>query len=296
MANYSGVVLYLIDSVTVGVLPFVNAMSEPTSRPGIPWLLMLTSLCLLLFQAACDTASDDDSAPVSGETVNSIPLEEIEQSAVPTYDELESAFNSVVARDPDLLEDSPAFARAVFDEVKRLREDQYAAQLRVAASDLLKLTLAEWIVVLRDPFLTYLARDTPGLARGGARGVFPCDAELDEPFNDGKADAVRHAYWNALIAKRVADLFGVEEGLQYAEELATAHESESAGSALATRRRDMDLSNNAAGRAVFSANPEANDIQLLELIRSLRFEFVENRQAAMSQAQLADHFQQTQNV
>jgi len=63
---------------------------------------------------------DGGGSPVEPEeTINSIPVSEINRVPPPTYDALAAAFDKVVAVDPSLRQSPDRLARAVFDEVKR---------------------------------------------------------------------------------------------------------------------------------------------------------------------------------
>jgi len=227
--------------------------------------------------AGCDTGAPED------EFINGISLREIEESRLPTYVELAEAFDTVVARDAAVLENDSLLARAVFDEWNG--GGARARTSSATAVDLERLNSQERIVLLRYPGQAYLARNVPPLASSAGQQTYPCGSqpatvggdEIDA-FNADKADALRHAYWNALTAKRAADspLYTVSDALFFTALLATAHESTSVGSRLNERLRDMDLSNNAAGQRVFEQNPDATDEELQALITALSFEFVED--------------------
>lgn len=65
---------------------------------------------------------------------------------------------------------------------------------------------------------------------------------------DGNGDAFRHAYWNALMTKKLSftgRYVSVAHGSNLAEQFATAHETER--TSLAAK---MDLANNASGRKI----------------------------------------------
>ncbi len=85
--------------------------------------------------------------------------------------------------------------------------------------------------------------------------------ELDGEHN-GEGDAFRHAYWNALMTKRIgADIAGA---------FATAHET---GSTNPEAEQMMDLHNNEIGRRIALENPEATDAELSRLVlRALQTE------------------------
>lgn len=74
-------------------------------------------------------------------------------------------------------------------------------------------------------------------------------------LHNGRGDAFRHAYWNALMTRHLTSFF--------AELFATAHE-DSPGQPAAERA--MDLHNNAEGRRIGMVNPGATDAQLAALV------------------------------
>lgn len=73
--------------------------------------------------------------------------------------------------------------------------------------------------------------------------------------NEGHRDAFRHAYWNALMTH--------EYGRGWTSTFATAHEGipDNPGN-----REAMDLYNNAVGRSIAAAHPNATRAQLAELV------------------------------
>src|SRR5690606_9703759 len=90
---------------------------------------------------------------------------------------------------------------------------------------------------------------------------------------DGEADAFRHAFWNALMVKKV--------GYYPAADFATAHETGRGYNDPERNEYDpvavkMDLHNNEAGRiialAILSSNPKATDQQLADAIEQARSE------------------------
>ncbi|MGW0251372.1 DUF6973 domain-containing protein [Nocardia goodfellowii] len=76
---------------------------------------------------------------------------------------------------------------------------------------------------------------------------------------DGHADAFRHAYWNALMAK--------EMGQDWAKNFATAHERIDDPNATHASSEAMDLHNNEIGRRIQAENPNASAAELKELVR-----------------------------
>jgi|GEM_PF-2374796 len=225
-----------------------------------------------------------DSPTGPGVAINGIPVSEIERVPPPSYDALSAAFDRVVAADPTLRQSSPRLARAVFDEIKRqgasaARRERAPDVAAAGVGVLLQLTWDEWKVLIGDPLSGYAARNAPGLANLAGQSTFPCDAPTG--YRDDRADAVRHAYWNAVMARRIAAEYGVAQALAFTEKFTTAHESGITDqSPLADRRaKAMDLSNHAAGRRVFMENPSATEDQLLQLVLALPFVYVEGSDA-----------------
>jgi hypothetical protein len=76
-----------------------------------------------------------------------------------------------------------------------------------------------------------------------------------ESAQGNTADAVRHAYWNALNSRIV--------GREMAAEIGTAHEMTTGNYAA---DEAMDLWNNQVGRAIAAENPGASRGELLQLV------------------------------
>lgn len=81
------------------------------------------------------------------------------------------------------------------------------------------------------------------------------DRFTPEDQNDNHNDAFRHAYWNALMARRF--------GQDWTENYANAHEGIPGNSEI---REAMDLYNNAVGRRIAAENPDASDEEIANLI------------------------------
>lgn len=95
------------------------------------------------------------------------------------------------------------------------------------------------------------AKDIQDHAVAEAQRLF---GDTASTLEDGRGDAFRHAYWNALMTNR----FGEE----FAEQFATAHER-TAGAATA---HAMDLHNNEMGRSIAAAHPHAGPQELSCLV------------------------------
>lgn len=96
----------------------------------------------------------------------------------------------------------------------------------------------------------------PDPQQGDIPDHIPTDRQGEWIGNDGHRDAFRHAYWNALLAKKF--------GGQWAEQFTTAHEALPGNPGT---REAMDLYNNKIGREVYANNPGASDEELANLIQ-----------------------------
>jgi len=90
-----------------------------------------------------------------------------------------------------------------------------------------------------------------------ARHALNTTAQLfpGESLHNSRADAFRHAYWNALMTQTF--------GADYAQAFTTAHESSPDS---IREEQFMDLHNNAVGRAIGSANPYMRPEMLQKLV------------------------------
>lgn len=79
--------------------------------------------------------------------------------------------------------------------------------------------------------------------------------DVSKGAEDGHQDAMRHAYWNALMVGRF--------GLEWTERFATAHERIPGNPA---DKEAMDLYNNEVGRQIAVDNPDASTEELAELV------------------------------
>ena len=237
-------------------------------------------LALTLSLAGCggggSAPASEPTQPVTDAPIGPIPAAEFATVPPPTFNQVIAAFRTVTTANPTLLVDEPALSRALFDEVRRSmvgagastaagRAEASAAvgpATRLAVFDLnSKLTLEEWKVVIRSPLNSARAANTIEASAQAAIDRMPCDADVG--YLDGKADAVRHAYWNALMTRRTSAAF--------AEAFATAHEIGSTNTPAATA---MDLHNNAAGRALAQRFAAATEGELLELLLQQAFTLV----------------------
>lgn len=258
--------------------------SRPRQRRTARWLHALGApagaivLALGLLVACGGGGGGDGDAPGAEAqlpAVGPIPGAEFATVPPPTFNQVITAFRTVTTANPALLADEPALSRALFDEVKRLAGMAAASVAkgeaqanaggtvrRLALFNLdSRLTLEEWKLVIRSPLLS--ARAAPAIEASAQAAIdgWPCDADVN--FTDGKADAFRHAYWNALMTRRTSAAF--------AAQFASAHEVGSTNSAAASA---MDLHNNAVGRALAERFPAASDTELAQLLSQQPFTWV----------------------
>lgn len=237
----------------------------------VPAILAAVVLASSLY--GCGGGGDDDTSPQQPSQLDPVgPIPGAEFAAVPppTFTQVIVAFDTVTRASPSLLNDESALARALFDEIRAIGPAANAPRsqaLSTSAGTLSlfdkaeKLTLAEWKLVILNPISSYSAAQTVDPSRDAAVTQMPCDSDVG--FADGKADAVRHAYWNALMSRRTSASF--------AEQFATAHES---GVANSESSKAMDLHNNAVGRAIAAKFPTATEDQLLELLLQQSFTYI----------------------
>ncbi len=230
-------------------------------------LAALGAAAALVLQACGGGGADDGEAGQAA--IGPIPAAEFASVPVPTYRLVITAFRTVTTANPALLANEPALSRALFDEVKRLVENLPAAgggrtvalgrAGRRALFDLeARLTHESWKLVIRSPLDSARAATTIEVSAQAAIAQMSCDADIG--YTDGKADALRHAYWSALMTRRTSAAF--------AERFATAHETGSSNRPAATA---MDQHNNAIGRALAVRYPAAGDAELLELLSQQAF-------------------------
>lgn len=111
------------------------------------------------------------------------------------------------------------------------------------------LTQAELYLLVSHPWWINKTRNAADDAKARAAAVFPGSQYRT------RADAFRHAYWNVLMSKRIAPW--------WAFAFATAHEQDSSGI-----DRDMDLHNNARGRAIHAAHESASEPSLSAYVQT----------------------------
>ncbi|WP_225412036.1 DUF6973 domain-containing protein [Stigmatella hybrida] len=211
-----------------------------TTRP-LFWFVLAV---FMIGASSCGGADGSDGvpddAPLTDEEILSIPP--------PTLDEYAMAYDAVLNQNPTIDPDSNKFARLVLERIKTTSSQSSPNVVGMQVNQLLRLTIAEWLLVARNPGN---ARKTEeAVSKAGIRAGVEFDRET---LLNGKGDAFRHAYWNVLMAKCC--------GLQWAQDFATAHESAETNDESA-----MDLNNNQVGRSIYSSDPGASDDKHVQLI------------------------------
>lgn len=221
-----------------------------------------TLLFLLLVLFSCSKKSNvDDPANLPDGPVTEAEMKTVDPR--PTIEEVIAAYEKLTTDDPALKNDEEALGRQLFNYFKYGKATGLTNR-QLTPNDIgdiaQRLTYEEWKIVILNPNKSYKAYKTVAPAGTAARNNYPCDA--DAGYEDSKADAVRHAYWNILMAKNIDS--------EFAEKMATAHESEG-GNSYATK---MDLHNNAVGRQLVKDNPTATTDQLLEVLIQGKFTYL----------------------
>ena len=109
------------------------------------------------------------------------------------------------------------------------------------------LTPREKLYLLTHPHHIGTIRDNADKALAEARRQFPGGGQ-----HNGPADAFRHCYWSALLARDI--------GPDNAKSFTDAHEAYGDNPA---GEKSMDLHNNSVGIAIGKANPHADDSVLI---------------------------------
>lgn len=204
----------------------------------------LTSLALGLLVTALAGACTAPDEPFAGEPAAAgAPAD---RAAPPvTLEELDLLVTRLTDLGLDLRD--PAFADVLIAEAWALADERPAAWSYELGGT--KLTQAELVLLASHPWWINKTRNASDDAKARAGVVFP------GPQYRTRADAFRHAYWNVLLSKRIAPW--------WAQAFATAHEQESTGI-----DRDMDLHNNAKGRAIYAAHASASEASLSAYVQT----------------------------
>lgn len=212
-----------------------------------------------------DPAAPSD-ASASGETPSSAsgdqpPNAPVQPDPVPAQPETSNARLDRILHDYQIQEDprgtviwSPGGIAGLFTDEKR--------ELTATEADLMD-SLS--VFGLRDMREIKGKAETVALERypkpENLRPGFPQNPEVRAGFdswaqNDGHTDAFRHAYWNALMTKRLGEDFAIR--------FASAHEGAGGNPA---DREAMDLYNNEVGRRIATQHPNASEEELADLVQ-----------------------------
>ncbi|PKA98336.1 hypothetical protein B0O79_2022 [Flavobacteriaceae bacterium MAR_2009_75] len=222
----------------------------------------LKIIFLLPFVVLTSCSKDSQGNTEKNGPVGLISEEEFDTSTPPTYAAFNLAYEKVVNANSDLLNSEDELSREIFDEIKA---NGSSSQLSSTNSETFfnltsSMTKAEWRVVLENPSAAFKIIPSVGTSYTNAVTYFPCDEDVS--FSGAKADALKHAIWNALMVKN--------SNTEFAEKMSTARET-------ATDNKDfkaMNLHNNAFGIELGSKFPEATEEQLLVLLLEQNYTLV----------------------
>jgi len=253
---------FLVVSPTISKISSIFILFNYLHMKGFLSIIM----AILILLSACSKKQQ-----IPSELPNDGPVSKQEISSVspPTYQQVVDAYDVVTKKDPSIINNEQALGRAIFNYIK-------AQPVTIASTPSIKvnsnavgrlfnivdhLTKEEWdFLFSHNPVHTVKAYLTITPSLNAAQTTYSCDADVG--FEDSKADALRHAFWNILIAKEINS--------DFAQEMATVHESASSSG----RAKEMDLHNNLVGRKLFEQFPNATTDQFLALLLSKTFVFL----------------------
>ena len=263
---------------------------------GTYWKLLSSTIISLSLFACGGGGQDDTSSSPSGGTTATIPvpvatgpvsIDEAAAIPLPTYAQLAASHERVILKIPATTYDDVYF-RALFEDLKATSGTRTgggslalkgtfqqavdtcrAGAVALNTTDkMLELTCKEWLTIVTTPSVwrhlwSYAMSASPAFTRSLAS--FQCDPQLApntlDAGNDTKRDALRHSFWQAIVAKRTSQNASLVLG--------TAHEDDN----LTSARTAMDLHNNEVGRRLAASHPTATEDELLLLLEGARFEF-----------------------
>lgn len=159
----------------------------------------------------------------------------------PPSDPLDDILNNYQVGDDEMVEWEPPWPFSMFtDPVKITRTEAQLLNLLSPAK------MSDFKDIRDDAFSEAEKRYPPRIP----------GQPTPEETNDGHMDAFRHAYWNALMARKY--------GQDFASKYATAHEGVPGNPA---DREAMDLHNNEVGRRITQEHPDASPEELANLVQ-----------------------------
>jgi len=256
--------------------------------------LPLAALAILLqLFAACgggnEVATSETQPVPDARDLSDIPpsTAEIDSITVSSYQQILDAHDAVLRSAIALSGKEFLYSRALFNEIRPKSTASRAEASRLAGEPLVttgtsssfvpsKREIQYFFSYLRDVRFKYVPQIAlPQLvliplesflhalsAEKKAKESFSFCYKNEMDAQDTKLDAVRHAYWNALMTTRW--------GSATAEGFANNHEGEADPR---FSRTAMDLHNNIVGRRLALRFPSATSEQLLELLLESKFEF-----------------------
>lgn len=250
----------------------VNTLFKKTENYSSQYFIkkiIILMIFTVMFLSGCggSESSSTNTAPNIGESVGPISAAEFASVTPPSYRQFMIIYEDIVSTEPHLLQDETALARKIFDKVKeestvnsRTNEKEISSRSIFDLAEIL--TVEEWKIIILNPIDGYNSVVTVEMSLNSAKENYPCDKGFS--FENTKADAFRHAFWNALMTKY--------SNFDFADKFSTAHESGST----TENATLMDLHNNKIGRELAKKYPSATEAQLIELLLQKKYIYIED--------------------
>ena len=238
--------------------------------------LMLATIFAIMFALSASLVSgcggskkpDENAQPVTRAEVDSLPPQ--------SFNTVSQSFNAVLERNPSLINDNVRLGRAVLNEIKKTTVVAASSRQEEPVRNIAFLFGASMIQY--NELYAILEQANAWGAGLLAAATAPESSLAAVPCQSAKADgtrqnAIQHAYWNALFAKRIRFLDIVktpQEAAFLAKQYTDLWEERNTG-APGPRSKAMDYNNNAIGRDVYVRNPTTSDEELLNAIASIGF-------------------------
>lgn len=226
-------------------------------------LFLITSLLSIALIISCKKSS-----PQPDEVPDKISLEMFMSLKPLTFRQLNTANAEILTQNPSIESNQTLYIRELYIWAKEHPSPAPPAIIEDSpiAQTLLQLTYEEWKVIFSSTVSeVYGGAHSKDLSADAVQTEYSCDS--DATFDHSKKNSIYHSYWNAMMVRHSSP--------EFAEEFATAHESESPPSALNTL---MDLHNNEIGRQLALKNPDATDEELLQILIRQKFVFIQKKE------------------
>ncbi len=239
---------------------------------------ILAALLLGLLSVLNACSKKETTSPAI-EYVGPIPKSEFDAVPSPTFEQLLKAYDSIITANPSLAYNDTALRIGIFNWVKVHPNGQL--KTTTAFDDALKkgrrLSCAEWAFFIAGVMTEFSAYTPFGIsdfivsygthepAETAARTQYPCDNDIS--FEDGKADAFRHAYWNILMTKRTSSIFAEVEGFAHETNCLDPNDP---------KAKAMDLHNNKVGRNLALQFPTSSEEEILVKLKDYKYVFTDD--------------------